>query len=307
LMVGYFGSKGTHLRIARNINQPIAGANPIATLSATSPIDPGGKVSTIAETDSGSNSSYSALWVTANKRLTHGLQFNASYTYSHSIDYNSLTSVGGVAVEDSTNFRNDRGSSDFDARHRFVINWLYELPFRGNRFKEGWQLAAITQWQSGNPVNLVIASPAFTGFRNTVRPDVIGLITYNRSIGQWFNAPVCDLNVTPAGCPAGSVLQVPDNAAGTITHFGNLGRNVVIGPRFVNSDFTVQKTTRITEVIRVQFRAEMFDLFNHPNLGQPGRIVATPSSSLGVITNTRFATGDSGSSRQIQFALKLLF
>jgi hypothetical protein len=307
LMVGYFGSKGTHLRIARNINQPIAGANPITTLSATSPIDPGGKVSTIAEVDSGSNSSYHALWVTANKRLTHGLQFNASYTYSHSIDYNSLTSANGVVVEDSTNFRNDRGSSDFDARHRFVINWLYELPFRGNRFKEGWQLAAITQVQSGNPLNLVIASSAFTGFRNTVRPDVIGPITYNRSVGNWFNALVCDLQVTPAGCSAGSVLQVPDNAAGTITHFGNLGRNVLIGPRFVNSDFTVQKTTRITEVLRVQFRAEMFDLFNHPNLGQPGRIVAANSSSLGVITNTRFPTGDSGSARQIQFALKLLF
>jgi len=293
LMVGYFGSKGTHLRIARNINQPASpapGANSKVnnSLSPTSPVDPGVMLTNILEADSSANSSYHALWVTANKRLTHGLQFNASYTYSHSFDYNSLSN-NAIVVQDNTNIQNSRGSSDFDARHRFVINWLYELPFHGNRLTNGWQLAAISQWQSGNPVNIVTSDNVFTGVQNTVRPDLTGAITYARTTNSWFDTSVF----------------APPGTGGTVTHFGNLGRNLVDGPTFSNTDFTIQKTTAITENKRLQFRADIFDLFNHPNLGQPGRIVG--SSTFGKITNTRFPGGDSGSARQIQFALKLLF
>ena len=108
-------------------------------------------------------------------------------------------------------------------------------------------------------------------------------------------------------------LPVTLGAGGqNVYHFGSLGRNVVIGPGFNNVDFSVIKNTNLTEAVRVQFRAEFFDLFNHANLGQPGpgvagRTAQVGSASFGVITNTRFPTGDSGSSRQIQFALKLLF
>jgi hypothetical protein len=294
LMVGYFGSKGTHLRIARNINQPVSPSSGATTskvnnaLALTSPIDPGVLLTTITQTDSSGNSSYNALWVTANKRLATGLQLNASYTYSHSLDYNSLSN-NTIVVQDNTNVQNSRGSSDFDARHRFVINWLYELPFHGNRIKDGWQLAAITQWQSGNPVNIVTSDNIFTGVSSTVRPDLTGPISYSRTTSQWFDP-------SPFAFPG---------AGTTVTHFGNLGRNVVDGPTFSNSDFTVQKTTAITESARLQFRADMFDIFNHPNLGQPGRTLG--SSTFGKITNTRFAGGDSGSSRQVQFSLKLLF
>jgi hypothetical protein len=80
---------------------------------------------------------------------------------------------------------------------------------------------------------------------------------------------------------------------------------VVIGPGFNNVDFSVLKNTNITESVRVQFRTEIFDLFNHTNFGQPGGVVG--STNFGRITNTRFPTGDSGSSRQLQFALKLIF
>ena len=92
-----------------------------------------------------------------------------------------------------------------------------------------------------------------------------------------------------------------------VYHFGSLGRNVIIGPGFNNLDFSVIKNTSLNETVRVQFRAEFFDLFNHANLGQPGRVAQVGSATFGLITNTRFPTGDSGSSRQIQFALKLLF
>jgi outer membrane receptor protein involved in Fe transport len=281
--VGYFGSKGTHLRISRNLNQPINGVRPIPAVSASSPIRPGAPLNNIVQIEGTGNSSYNALWLTASKRLSRGLQFNASYTFSKSIDYNSLNSQG-IVVQDSYNLRGSRGLSDFDARHRFVISGLYELPFRGNQLVEGWQLSTIVQSQSGNPVNIVVNNAAFTGTNNTVRPDVTGPIEILGTPNRWFDT-------SPFVVPVG--------------RFGNLGRNVVIGPGFNNTDFSVIKRTMLTESQLIEFRWEVFDLFNHANFGQPGRVVGT--ANFGQITNTRFPTGDSGSSRQMQFALKYKF
>ena len=281
--IGYFGTKGTHLRVSRNINQPINGVRPIPAVSASSPIRPNVALNNIVQIEGSGNSSYNALWLTANKRLSRGLQFNASYTFSKSIDYNSLNSQG-IVIQDSYNLRDSRGLSDFDARHRFVINGLYELPFRGNRLVEGWQLSSIVQSQSGNPVNIVINNAAFTGTNNTVRPDVTGPIEILGTANRWFD-------IAPFVVPAG--------------RFGSLGRNVVIGPGFNNIDFSVIKRTRLTESQLIEFRWEVFDVLNHANFGQPGRVVGT--TNFGQITNTRFPTGDSGSSRQMQFALKYKF
>ena len=317
VMVGYFGSKGTHLRISRNLNQLINGVRPFARLSVSSPILPSASVGNITVIDSAANSSYNALWISANKRLSRGLQFNASYTWSKSLDYNSLNSQG-VVVQNSYNIRGDRGLSDYDARHRFVINAIYELPLHGSRLAEGWQLSTITQLQSGNPVNILAGNPlaiagtslgalnisALTGLA-TLRPDAIGPIQVLGHVNQWFTTTVCDPR-DPKGCPAGAVFALPVGA-GNVFHFGALGRNVIIGPGFANTDFSVLKTTKILESVRLQFRAEVFDIFNHANFGQPGRVAQVGSTTFGVIANTRFPTGDSGSSRQIQFALKLIF
>ena len=329
--IGYFGSKGTHLRLTRNINQFINGVRPFPALSPNSPILPLTSLNNITWREGTGNSSYNALWVTANKRLSRGLQFNASYTFSKSIDYNSQSSQG-VTVQDSFNLRGDRGLSDFDARHRFVINTIYDLPFRGNRLVEGWQISAIVQSQSGNPINILAGnvgqillpgSPAqtiraagansLTGVA-TLRPDVNGPVSVIGSVNQWFSNTVCDPR--PGGiCPANATFILPvavdgtvaPNIRSTVFHFGDLGRNVIIGPRFNNMDFSVIKNTKIGESMRVQFRAEFFDIFNHANFGQPGRVAQVGSATFGVISNTRFPTGDSGSSRQIQFALKLNF
>jgi hypothetical protein len=281
VMVGYFGSKGSHLIIRRNINQPVNGVRPYAALSASSPILPGTPLGNITQAEGTGNSSYNALWVTANQRLAHGVQFNASYTWSKSLDYNSF-STQGVVVQNSYDPRGDRGPSDYDARHRFVVSMIYELPWRGNRFAEGWELAAIVQSQSGSPVNIVVSNSTVNGVANTLRPDVVGPINIIGSAERWFDTSV----FTAVG------------------RFGNLGRNVITGPGFNNTDFSVIKTLKVTEKIRAQLRAEFFDLFNHANFGQPGNVVGTPA--FGRITNTRFPTGESGSSRQVQFALKLI-
>jgi carboxypeptidase family protein len=328
--VGYFGSKGTHLRLTRNLNQTFLNAalnpvRPFPTLSPSSPIAPGLPLLNITFREGTGNSNYNALWVTANKRLGKGLQFNASYTFSKSIDYNSQSSQG-VTVQDSYNLRGDRGLSDFDVRHRFVISGLYELPFKGNQFKEGWQLSFIEQSQGGNPVTLLAGNAGAIGANipaanansltglATLRPDVTGPVTIALApaptgIGvQWFPNLVCDPR--PGGsCPSGAsvVLPVQFINGKTIYHFGSMGRNVVIGPSFHNTDLSLIKRTKITERQMIEFRWEVFDIFNHANFGQPGRVAQVGSTAFGVITNTRFPTGDSGSSRQMQFALKYKF
>jgi hypothetical protein len=282
LSVGYFGSKGTHLISRRNLNQPINGVRPFTRLSPSSPILPRASLGNITQVESGGNSSYNALWVTGNMRQRRGLQWNVSYTWSKSIDYNSF-STGGIVGQDSYNLRGDRGLSDFDARHRFVCNGIYDLPFNGSAFVEGWQLAAIVQIQSGSPVNIVTSNSTVNGIANTLRPDISGPIATIGSVDKWFDTSVFT----------------------AVSRFGNLGRNVVIGPGFSNTDFSIIKNTRLGEDLRLQFRAEFFDLFNHANFGPPGTVVGTPA--FGQITSTRFPTGESGSSRQIQFAVKLNF
>ena len=281
LMGGYIGSKGSHLILRRNINQPIDGVRPFPKLSGASPILPGTSLGNITQVESAGNSSYNALWITATQRLTRGLQFNASYTWSKSLDYNSF-STGGIVGQDAYNLRGDRGLSDFDARNRFVISALYDLPSGRNQLLSGWQLAVIVQSQSGNPVNIVTSNSTVNGVANTLRPDVDGPVAITGSVDRWFDT----------------------SAFTAVPRFGNLGRNVIIGPGFNNTDFSIIKSTKVGEKLRAQFRAEFFDLFNHANLGQPGNVVGTPA--FGRVTSTRFPTGETGSSRQIQFAVRLM-
>jgi hypothetical protein len=282
IMAGYFGSKGTHLILRRNINQPIAGVRPYPAVSASSSILPGTPLGNITQAEGTGNSNYNALWVSATKRLARGLQANASYSWSKSLDYNSLSSQGTV-VQNSYNLRGDRGLSDFDTRHRAVIRVLYKLPFDSNRLVRGWQIAIVTQAQSGGPVNIVTSNSTVTGVANTLRPDVNGPIATYRNVDQWFDTSVFS----------------------AVPRFGNLGRNVVIGPGFSNTDSSLTKDMELGDRIHTQFRVEAFDLLNHANFGPPGNVVGTPA--FGRIRNTRFPTGESGSSRQIQLGVKLMF
>ena len=281
-MVGYFGSKGRNLRLARNINQPVNGVRPFPALSASSPILPGTALGNITQIESSGQSSYHGLWVTATQRLARGLQFNASYVWSSCHDEISL-SAQGVALQNSYDVRGNRGLSDFNATHRAVVNATYELPFHGNAFLDGWQVAVIVQAQSGNPINIVTSNSTVNGVPNTLRPDVTGPVRITGTVEQWFDT---------------STFVEVDG-------FGNLPRNVIIGPRFDNTDIALIKHVAVGRQSRVQVRIECFNLFNHPNFSQPGTVVGTPS--FGRITSTRFPTGESGSARQVQFAVKVGF
>lgn len=281
VMVGYVGGRGSHLRISRNINQPIGGVRPFASVSATSPILPGVPLGNITQIESSGRSSYRALWTSVHGRVSDRLRATVSYTLASSQDYNSLNNQG-VVVQNGYDLPGEWGPSDYDARHRAVATAVYQFPFTGSLLVEGWQVALMVQAQSGSPVNIVTSNAVLNGVANTVRPDVTGPIATIGTVEQWFDtAPFIAAN-----------------------HFGNLPRNAVVGPRFDNTDLSLSKMSRI-QGMRLELRVDLFNLFNHANFGQPGSIVG--SRNFGVITNTRFPTGELGSSRQIQCMARVTF
>jgi hypothetical protein len=337
IMVGYFGSKGTHLNMQLNENQLVPGATPgvyvrpFANLSPNSPIIPvspsGAQLTALGNiTDNTSIgfSKYNALWVTATKHFSKGLSFDANYIWSHSEDTNSRSFEGiNLVTQDSTHPYGDFGPSDFDARNHFTFSGVYDLPFTGNRLVSGWRIGTIAQLQSGNPLNIVAGSPstgtAISGFTGvgTVRPDVTGgLPSVNSTLAgtalspfiQYFSGSVCD-PTKPSTCTGTQNFTIPLTVVGgaNVYHFGNLGRNKLLGPGFEDVDFSLTKTTKITERLSNEFRVETYDLFNHPNFGNPGLTAQPGSPSFGVIRSTRNPTGDAGSSRQLQIAMKLIF
>ena len=276
----YVGSEGHHLRINGDYNQGINGIRPIVGFSS------------INIQQSVSNSNYNGLWISANKRLAKGLTFNTSYTFSKSIDNNSVGSSNPQA-QDYRNLSAERALSDFDARNRFVLSGTYILPFKADgpfmsRLVQGWTMSPIVNLQSGSPFSPIIAVTDAKGSLEAFdRPSIVpGVSLYLPN-----PSPLGYLN------PAAFTRQA--------TGFGNAGRNILTAPGFEDIDFSIAKTTTIKERAALQFRAEAFNLFNHPNFGQPTNNLA--SSAFGQILATRTPRGDLGSSRQLQLGLKLIF
>jgi len=307
LSVAYVGMKATHLQLNQNINQPLVtngiygATRPFPTLPATSPVlpsqctapHPACTLGNINQVNSNGNSNYNALWVTLDKHFSRGLQFLSSYTFSKSLDYNSLSTGETYILQNAYNPRGDYGPSEFDVRHRFVLSGFYQLPFKANRLIAGWEVGTVVQAQTGNPLNPTVAINP--GVSLTVRPDVTGPIQVTGDPAGWF------------GTSAQFAAALATPCVGTTCHPGSLSRDAITGPGFVNTDFSVIKNTKLTERFNLQFRSEMFDVFNHPNFGNPALTFTPTSTTFGKITSTRFPTGDFGSARQIQFALKLLF
>src|SRR5215469_16883133 len=193
--VAYVGVKGTHLQLSQNINQPFvnggfyASSRPFPTLPLTSPVLPSqcappnpvcplGNFSGGGQVNSGGNSTYHAGWATVNKHFSHGLQFQGSYTFSKSLDYNSLSTGESLVIQNAYNPRGDYGLSEFDVRHRFVLSGFYELPFKSNkpRLITGWQFGLTQQVQTGSPITPSLAIGPGPGISLTVRPDITGPI-----------------------------------------------------------------------------------------------------------------------------------
>ncbi|HVG27186.1 MAG TPA: carboxypeptidase-like regulatory domain-containing protein [Acidobacteriaceae bacterium] len=314
--IGYYGSVGRHLRVRTNENQPINGTTrPYTLLAASSPIAPLASIaSNISQANSVSSSNYNAMWVTLSKTMSHGLEFNMNYQWTKSMDINSLGSQGVYVLQDSYNPGNNYGLSDFDVRQHYAGTAIYSLPFKRNRLVSGYQLSTIMQYQTGNPVNITAGNSTYTGVAGVVRPNIVGkpLTSKQQAPGlvnvnfiQNPTGTICNLTTSNSACTYQIVATQSSSGALTYTGIGNMQRNSVIGPGFADLDVSAEKDTKIAESLTFKLRVDAFDIFNHPNFGQPSGNVQ--SSTFGQISSTRFATSDGGSSRQLQISGKLIF
>jgi hypothetical protein len=245
------------------------------------------------------SSHYNSLQAKLDKRFSHGLSLLGAYTWSHSIDgasvfFGSGANATTIFPQDNYNLKAERGNSDFDIRQRLSLSVLYELPIARALPKllgNGWQVGAILSLQTGQPFSVLSGRDnSSTGLGND-RPDVVGDPNAGaHTVNQW---------ISPS-----SFVQ---NASLT---FGNAGRNIVRGPGFHNLDFSLLKNFQLHENVNLQFRAEFFNVTNHPNFALPSNILAAPS--FGTLFQTPDAAQNnvglgSGGPRLIQFAVKLSF
>jgi hypothetical protein len=251
------------------------------------------------------SSYYHGLQMSVTKRMSHGFQIQGAYTWSHSIDNASdpLVAASGNRTfpRNSNALFQERGNSDFDIRQRLVINYSWQLPFgKGHQFAnsgvigkvlEGWQFSGIVTFQTGHPYD----------------------IFYNRDTQHTGLSARGDLIGDPS-LPAGhSKDQTGLSAAGFCirpdcpTPWGNPGiaRNRFYGPSYNNWNVVMSKDTTITERMKLQLRAEVFNLFNRTQFGQPGNTLQSPT--FGFSTDTIGSPDGTSSARQLQVALKVLF
>ncbi len=301
LTVGYVGSRGLHLYVNRDINpvEPTVAngvdvfghATPGVTGIASNPrANPAG--ASLSSEAPDANSSYNSLQVGMNHRFSHGVQSQLSYTWSKCMDDASGTYglEGGIPWSNPLDGSFDRGRCLFDRPQVFRLSGVYAFPFKQNIFVKGWQLSGNVLAQSGSPWNVTVGfDQAGNGVSGSERPNLVASDAVTGNIGDWAN-------------PAAFTLP----AAGTL---GSLQRDFLAGPGIVTVDFAVLKDTQIKERFRAQFRAEFFNILNHPNFSLPNASAfvqtpgggGAPNPTLGTILST------TTSSRQIQFALKLLF
>ena len=333
LTIGYVGSHGYDQILSEDQNEPNA-VLCSATVACPAGV-PGGTVfypttakanPAVANTTSWVSkgaSNYNALEVDLRRALANGLQLRANYTFAKNLDNGSAwnTSVSAntpAFVSYPANPTLDYGRAATDVRHNAAVNATWDLPLGRNRLflsnagkgldraVSGWTLASIANIQSGFPFSPQLGyNPTGSGdTRNPVRPDrnpnfhgsLYASGSTGRRVAQYFNA---------------SAFAAP--AYGTV---GNLGRDTLTGPSYVDWDLSLLKTTQFTDRTRLQFRAEFFNVLNHTNLQTPNEVVfssgptqgtlanqtapATPSPTAGVVTAA-------ATSRQIQLGLKFLF
>jgi hypothetical protein len=305
LTVGYVGSEGVHLVQSVDFNPPpiVSGtiSNPVfnAVLTPAGSVQVGTRLNpadgSLSEKTPIAHSHYNSLQASLNRRFSHGLQLQVSYTYSKSIDDGSTTYGLEGAQPDLPNpyYQNSEvGRSLFDRTHSLRASYVYALPFHGNKLVEGWQWSGIFTAVSGAPVD-ILDGPNMTGETND-RPDLLPGFSGNPVVGkptEWLNPNAFALE------PLGTL--------------GNLGRDTGVGPDLWSLDTAFMKETRIGEGVRVQFRAEFFNIFNHTNfdttnmnlgvfqIAPGGAVSHNPTFGQFVQTAT--------TSRQIQFGIKVLF
>jgi len=292
LDVSYVGSAGRKLMRLLDLNQEDV---PVAT--APGPLSPG--LSALAVQgfgfhvmQSSSNSNYNSLQTTLTKRFSHGLQFLAAYTYSHSLDDYSGDPSGTsdvTVVPGNQVVLNNYASSDFDRRQRIVFSGIYDLPkaYQGGskavgEIANGWELASIFTIQSGTPFSVLTNDTAFV----QARADFSAVSGCNPSFGGSVESRLSAYFNTACFAPA-------------TVDFGDTGRNILRGPAQQDVDISIVKFFPVTEHSKLEFRTEFFNAFNNVSFANPVNVLA--SENVGSVVAT--TTGP----RVIQFALKFDF
>ncbi len=293
LQVAYAASRGSDLYIWFNGNQAAPTANPSAPTAPRRPdpaIDEG-----INELSSQGYSTYNALQARVEKRWSNGLSFLTSYEWGHALDNGSSANINSGNNSGLRDFllypQLDYGNADFDMRQRFVTSYMYQLPFGpggrwgGNisglagRLLGGWNTAGILTFQTGNWYTVEDSNANFANSDGNQNPDLIG-------------------NPNGRPCVPGTLFNTCAFANPPLGSLGNAGINIVQEPGVIAWDMSLLKNFRLTESKSLQFRAEFFNILNHPNLTTGN--LQFGSSNLG------FPSAAS-TPREIQFALKLYF
>jgi hypothetical protein len=312
----YVGSKGTRLPLRRDANQPVPGGVP-----------PHPQFTTVQTIGSDANSTYHSLQARAVRAYRNGLEFLLAYTWAKSIDDASQlfsTAVDPGFPQNSNDLGPERALSDFDARHRFVASYVYQAPrwgTDGDSFGKnmlavlgsGWSAGGTATVQTGRPftVNRSVLQSR-TGIQAYIdRPDQVadprkpGAVMTNAD-------PACHLTISQGG-RAAEVTHTPSswfnpcafsnpNLVGQF-RFGTTPRNSVTGPGFVEFDLSIVRSIKLSERANLQLRADLFNLFNHPNFDVPDRVF--DSTTFGSLTSAN-AYGNRPP-RQLQLGIRASF
>ena len=281
--VAYVGSRGHDLISARDGNQ--ANASPVSPNLRPNPL-----FADVTLIESRASSRYNALQLKFQQRSVRGLSMLASYTFGKSTDDASgfFTSSGDPNFpQNSLDPGAEEGRSSFDVRHRFSMSFAYALPFTGNALVEDWELQGVVTLQSGRPFTVAVhpdidisnTGRSNLGFGNNDRPNVSGdPALSNPTADQWFNT---------------QAFSMP-----TFGTFGNSGRNTLDGPGYQNVNLAILKYVALGKDLRLQLRAEAFNLFNHANFDLPDAFFGSPT--FGRILSAQ-------SPRRVQFGVKAIF
>jgi hypothetical protein len=303
---GYVGSQGRKLIVTRNINQPPPSVTPYPELQAARPFfSQFPNFSGITQVSSAGDSQFNSFQLSMRATNWHRLTGQLAYTFGHARDDMSYARNGSPT--DNNNLKGDYGNADFDTRHNLSGYVLYDLPQIGHampRLTNGWELTAFWSYNSGFPITVFSGlGDAGSGSHTGNRSDRADLV------GDPFRGVV-----QPPQTPGGprtiqwiSPAAFAPNKAGT---FGTSRRNQFYQPSFKTIDFSIIKNTPLTERVKVQFRAELFNVFNILNLGGADNSLGDPG--FGTITSTAFASYGNpglgpGEPFNVQFALKIIF
>ena len=322
LEVGYVGDHGTDLIGFHDMNQlnPATGLRPFSALYPY--------LAFIYQITNQDYSNYNSLQATLTKRVSHGLSFTAGYTYAHALDIAS-SNFGGGLPQNSNEPNLDYGNSNFDIRHRFTFATTYTLPGRDGfaQMLKGWQINSIVTAQTGQPWTAQDTTSNISGTGENVDrwdffgnpadfnagPNPIPLLTGAAATTACSSVAPSLASLASLGCykVGNSILAPP--AQNT---FGTAGRNIFRGRGLKNWDLSVTKDWALRELFKAEFRAEFFNVLNHPNFATPGVNGAGFNNPNGSQFGCTCETPDtaasnpvlgSGGSRAIQLGLKLLW